>query len=152
MWIDILLYGGTPLMFVFMMSLWYRNTSRQYRTAILNDALIRERRSLLLPWRWVFNRSEEDRLNRMKNRLVSLRQEQAALTKMIPEEEDRVKKAKDKLRENSDGRGPTVRDVWTPRREPVILQLNVGSPNNGKKKDKPPKKTPALLELRQPGT
>lgn len=150
MWMDLLLYVVSPLIVVFMMSLWYRSTSRQYRTAILSDVLIRERRSLLLPWRWVFNRSMEDRLNRMKNRLTSIRREQAELMKMIPEEEARLKKAKERLRENSDGRGPVFRDRWSPRLEPVVLQLDVKSGDKGKSKDsKPPKRKP-LLELHQP--
>jgi hypothetical protein len=149
MWWTNLLIAGGALLFVLAMSMWYRNTTRLYRTAILNDTLIRERRSVFMPWRWFFNRSEEDRLNRMRNRLVSLRQEQATLTKMIPEEEDRIKKAKDKLRDNSDSRGPVVRDVWSPRREPVVLHQSISVGGSGKKKDKPPPKRKPLLELHQ---
>ena len=151
MWWNLLLYSAGALFIVIAMSMWYRNTTRLYRTAIMNDTLIRIRRSVLMPWRWVFNRSEEDRLNRMKNRLVALRQEQASLMKMIPEEEERVKKAKDKLRENSNGMGPVIRDVWSPRREPVLLHQAV-SVGGGKKKDKPAKRQAPILELRQPGT
>ena len=113
-----------------------------YRLAVRNGLLVREKRKLLRFWMWSFNRSEEDYLNKLKNRLTQLRQEQSLLTQSIPEVEKRIKDAKESLLQRGDGgTGPVFRDSWTPRREPVLLKKDVklAAP---KKKD-PPKKEAA---------
>lgn len=114
-----------------------------YRLAVFNGRLIREKRKLFRWWVWSFNRSEEDHLIRMKNRLTALRQEQSMLQSAIPEEEERLKDTKDHLRDHG-GVSTTARDGWSPRREPVRLkkETNLGK---RKKKDKPVKEGPSPL-------
>lgn len=114
-----------------------------YRLAVHNGLLIREKRKLLRWWMWSFNRSEEDRLINMKNRLVTIRQEQSLLTAAIPEEEDRIKKIKENLREHGkDSTGPPRRDSWSPRREPAKLKKDVNLPGKKKKEKKDPPPPP----------
>jgi hypothetical protein len=117
-----------------------------YRLAIQNGTLVRQKRRFIRFWQWAFNRSEEDHLNRMKNRLVTLRQEQHMLMQMIPEHETRIKKLKEKLAE-SNGVGPLFRDSFSVRREPVRLNKDV----NLAQKKKPEKKTEqkALFTINQ---
>jgi hypothetical protein len=120
-----------------------------YRIAVRNGTLIREKRNFLRFWMWKFNRSEEDHLIRLKNRLTSIRQEQAILTAAIPEEQERVKKTKEALLGHDGGTGPPSRDGWTPRREPTRLKKDVKLSGKKKINDKPVKRRP-LLELTQP--
>ena len=124
-----------------------------YRHTILNGTLIRVKRKLIRFWIWSFNRSEEDHLIRMKNRLTALRQEQSILMAAIPEEEDRIKKIKEALQDRGDNTGPAFRDSWSGRIEPQRLKKDVKL--SGKKKsnkDKPEPRAPALFEARLPGT
>lgn len=117
-----------------------------YRKAVRHGILIREKRNLIRWWMWKFNRSEEDYINRMKNRLQACRAEQAKLMKIIPEHEDRLKKEKEKIAEDGNESKP-YRDSYSPRREPVRLELDLKKP---KFKDPKPKKRPPLLEVRTP--
>lgn len=102
-----------------------------YRLAVQNGVLVRQKRRFLRFWQWAFNRSEEDTLNRMKNRLVALRQEQTMLMKMIPEHEERMRKMKDQIN-NTGGAGVPFRDTFSFRREPVRLNKDVKLPGNKK--------------------
>jgi hypothetical protein len=95
---------------------------------------------------WKFNRSEEDYIIRMKNRLQACRAEQAKLMKMIPEHEDRLSKLKDKLAEDGNESKP-YRDSFSPRREPLRLEMDLKKPK--KKDNKPPTPKP-LFEIRSP--
>ena len=110
-----------------------------YRLAVQNGVLVRQKRKFLRFWMWTFNRSEEDHIIRMKNRLHSIEQEKHQLLKMIPEHEKRAKDMKDRLSENSGGVGVPYRDSWSARREPIRLNRDV---KLAKKKD-PPKVKPA---------
>jgi hypothetical protein len=112
-----------------------------YRLAVQNGLLIRQKRRFLRFWQWAFNRSEEDHLIRMKNRLVALRQEQTMLLKMIPEWEDRIKKAKDQLN-HTGGVGVPYRDTFSLRREPVRLNKDVNLPGNKKPEKKATEQKP----------
>ena len=80
---------------------------------------------------------------RMKNRLTTIRQEQAILTAAIPEEQDRIKKFKEALLGHDGGTGPPSRDGWSPRREPLRLKKDVKLPGK-KTKDKAAKDHPDL--------
>lgn len=115
-----------------------------YRRSIENGVLVRQKRKLLRRWLWYFNRSEEDHLNRMKNKLLIAKAECTMYQRRIPQEEDRIKKIKDGLMESGTGAtsNPT-RDSWTPRTEPVKLfeNVKVGRP----KKDRPDKPKPTVL-------
>lgn len=110
-----------------------------YRLAVQNGTLVRQKRKLLRFWMWAFNRSEEDHITRMKNRLHAIEQEKHQLLKMIPEHEKRVKDAKEALMQNSGGVGVPYRDSWSARHEPVRLNRDVKLP----KKKEPPKPKPA---------
>lgn len=114
-----------------------------YRLAVRSGILIREKRKLLRWWCWSFNRSEEDYLTRMKNRLVKLRAEQAELMKMIPEHEKRLKDAKDTLLNRDGGTGPPHRAPWSPTHEPVVLRLDVKL--KGKPKPSPAKRRDGVI-------
>jgi hypothetical protein len=105
-----------------------------YRLAVQNGQLIRQKRRFLRFWQWAFNRSEEDHLIRMKNRLVALRNEQNLLMKMIPEHEDRIKKIKEQI-SSTGGAGVPYRDTFSLRREPARLNKDVKLPQ-GRPKDK----------------
>ncbi len=115
-----------------------------YRLAVSSGLLIREKRKLLRWWIWSFNRSEENYLNKLKNRLTALRQEQSLLTAAIPEEEERIKKIKEYLLERGDGIGPARRDKWSHRIEPVRLKKDTKLQGK-KKKDKDPPTPPKPL-------
>ena len=117
----------------------------KYRHTIHNGVLIRVKRKLLRWWIWSFNKSEEDHLNKMKNRLVLIRQEQALLTAAIPEEEDRIKKIKDALQDRGDRYGPVITDSWSPRTEPVRLKKDIKLGKQKKKDERKPDKGPAPL-------
>ena len=79
----------------------------KYRTLLgINDELIREKRKWLRRflffgrYRWYFNRSEESRLNRLKNQLHVAKEDVKTLKRRIPREEEALKKRKDALRFN----------------------------------------------------
>lgn len=115
-----------------------------YRPAVQNGVLVRQKRKWLRFWMWVFNRSEEDHIIRMKNRLTAIEQEKHQLLKMIPEHEKRIEEAKKRLMENG-GVGVPYRDSWSARREPVRLNRDV---KLAKKKDPPkPKPTHTLATI-----
>lgn len=105
-----------------------------YRYAVRNGLLVREKRKLLRFWMWSFNRSEEDHIITMKNRLNAVEQEKYQLLKMIPEHEKRCKDMKERISEMG-GAGPAFRDSWSPRREPKRLNRDVKLPK--KKEPKP---------------
>jgi len=117
-----------------------------YRLAVQNGLLVRQKRGFIRFWMWFFNRSEEDHLIRMKNRLMTIRAEHTALMKMIPEHEERVKKAKDKLMDTG-GVGMPYRDSFTTRREPTRLNRDVKPPK--KKPDKKPEQLKPLFTINQ---
>lgn len=114
-----------------------------YRLAVYNGRLIREKRRLLKWWCWSFNRCEEDYLNTAKNALVENRKVHASLMKRIAHHEDIIKKTKDRLIDGN-GIGPTVRDSWSLRREPVVLRQDVKVPPL---KKLPPKPKPEPITL-----
>lgn len=116
-----------------------------YRLAVQNGVLVRQKRRFIRFWQWAFNRSEEDHLNRMKNRLVTIRQEQHMLLQMIPEHEERIKKAKEQL-SNTNSIGAAYRDTFSVRREPIRLNKDV---NLAKKKapDKKPSGPKPLMHI-----
>ena len=110
-----------------------------YRRTKVESVLVTEKRKLLprlTGWRWVFNRSDEDYLIRMKNKLLLARAEVAMLSRRIPQEEERLKAIKDSL-DLTGGISSPRRDAWRPRMEPTRLleKVNVGR----KKKDRPAK-------------
>lgn len=113
-----------------------------YRQAIQNGMLVRQKRRFFRFWQWAFNRSEEDHLVRMKNRLTAIRAEHTALMKMIPEHEEKVKKVKDHLKDTG-GVGVPFRDTFSLRREPLKLNREVKLPK--KKPDQPKKAEPKPL-------
>lgn len=121
----------------------------QYRRTLQDSALVMQKRKMLPRlngWRWVFRWSEEDRLNRMKNKLWLARQEVTMLQRRIPQEEDRLKKAKEALAAmGSNGVSSIRHDSWKPRREPVILleTIKVGR----KAKDRPGYRKPEPIPL-----
>jgi hypothetical protein len=119
-----------------------------YRKTVQDGSLIWEKRKLLprlTGWQWVFNRSDEDHLNKMKNELLKARAASAILTRRIPHEEDRLKKIKEGLEVTGMYSTP-VRDAWRPRTEPIRLleKVSVGR----KKKDRlPERKAHALATI-----
>lgn len=119
-----------------------------YRFAVQNGMLVRQKRKLLRFWMWAYNRCEEDHVTRMKNRLTAIRAEEAALLKMIPEHEERVKKMKEKLNDTG-GVGVPFRDSFSFRREPVRLNRDVKvpkpKPKNDGNKPKPPKPLMSIM-------
>ncbi len=109
-----------------------------YRRSISDNVLVWEKRKLLprlTGWRWVFNRSDEDYVNKMKNELAKARALVAVLQRRIPNEEDRIEAIVKGLRAVGVGATSTSqRDRWLPRRSPVRLleRIKVGR----KKKDR----------------
>jgi len=143
MWYDWMWYvlaGGGG---VWMITLWYQRTTRMYRLTIQDGVLVNQRKSVLLPWRWAFNDSEEDHLNRMKNELMMAREKAKLLARRIPQETDRLKKKKDKLQENSGSVGVPYRDRWRARRDPVRLIEDINT-SRKKSKSKPLPAKPIL--------
>lgn len=121
-----------------------------YRLAVHNGLLIREKRKLFRWWIWSFNRSEEDHLIRMKNRLTKLRQEQSFLMSAIPEEEERLKEQKEAiLAHGHEGHGPARRDSWTARTPPQRLQKDVKLSGKKKKAKDPPAPPKPLFNISQ---
>lgn len=120
-----------------------------YRKVIQDSTLIVQKRKMWPRpngWRWVFRWSEEDHLNRMKNKLLLAKHEVTTLQRRIPQEEDRLKKSKEALAAmGSDGAGSQRRDSWKPRREPVRLLeiVKVGR----KAKDRPGYRKPEPIPL-----
>jgi hypothetical protein len=134
----------------------YRKTSRLYRKTIQYDTLIMQRRSLWNPWRWVFDRSEEDPLVRMENELFGCREKSKRLTYLIPREKARLKKEKDLLIkymvDHGTQGGQVVRDVWRPRKEPVRLihDYSLERKKKDDSKGKAPKRPAVIAELSVP--
>jgi hypothetical protein len=100
-----------------------------YRLAIVNGVLVRQKRAMLRWWAWQFNRSEEDRLNTLKNNLVKAQAAAQMLAVQIKQETERIAGLKKKVHEWQDagGRtgGPSWRDRWSRRKEPVLLQKDI---------------------------
>lgn len=115
----------------------------QYRKAVQGGVLVRQKRAFLRWWYWSFNRSEEDNLNRMKNELIRHREMAKLLARRIPQEEARLNKEKDSLKENEGSHGMPYRDSWTRRKEPVRLLEDVKTAR--KKGKREPKPQPAPL-------
>lgn len=140
---DYMWYGVGAVVTLWLVTLCYQHTTRMFRAAIQDGVLVTQRKSVLLPWRWVFNDSEEDHLNRMKNELMMSREKAKLLARRIPQETDRLKKKKDKLQENSNSLGVPYRDRWKARREPVRLIEDIKTARK-KKKDRPLPAKPIL--------
>jgi hypothetical protein len=146
---DIYLMLGGAATVIVAVYLCYCNTSRLYRRAIQDGVLVNQRRSVLLPWRWVYNDSEENHLNVMKNELTFAREKAKLLSRRIPQEEAALKKKKDKLQENSGSVGQPYRDKWRPRRAQVRLQEDIKLARSKKKRDHIPRKG-VIAELKVP--
>lgn len=121
-----------------------------YRNNVRHGTLIREKRSLVMFWRWPFNRSEEERLIRMKNELTIAKSAQVRLVRQLKKEEARLKQAKEKLREDVErfGKLPWWREGWSVRRYPPVLVEEQKVARAKKERPKPVKRKP-LLELHQ---
>lgn len=97
----------------------------RYRTLVgLNNELIREKRKLFRrflffgAYRWSFNRSEESRLNRLKNQLHVAQDDVKTLKRRIPREEKALTKRKDAMILN--GNVPLLyREGWSYTRDRV---------------------------------
>lgn len=111
-----------------------------YRAAIQDGVLVRQKRKLLRWWIWSFNRSEEDTLIRMKNELMMAREKAKLLARRIPQEEERLKKKKDQLRENTGSSGQPYRDSWTRRKEAVRLLEDIKTARKKAKQERQPPK------------
>ena len=96
-----------------------------YRYTIQNGAMIRQKRGFMRFWIWIFNRSEEDELNRLKNEMVLARSKVKNLARLIPKKAAMLEARKKELRTfmDSSGKhyGPSWRDKYSPRREPIRL-------------------------------
>jgi hypothetical protein len=101
-----------------------------YRLAIVNGVLVRQKRALMRWWVWQFNRSEEDRLNALKNNLVKATAAVQMLVVQIKQETERITTLKKQVHtwQDAGGKagGPSWRDRWTRRKEPVVLQKDIG--------------------------
>ena len=122
----------------------------RYARSIQNGVLVRVKQAAILRWRWYFNCSEEDQLNKMKNDLLKARQLVKDLSRRIPKAEDQLKKEKQALQDwmNSNGvnRGMPWRDSYRPRRNPVRLIEDTKTAR--KKSDRatgPPKRKPVPI-------
>ena len=94
----------------------------QYRYEIHNGILIRAKRKLLRFWIWRFNRSEEDELNKLKNQMSKLKHQMSLIARRIPHEEARIRKIRDGLRDRP---GEIQNDIWSSRKEPIPLILEI---------------------------
>lgn len=116
----------------------------QYRFAFQNGALVRQKRSFALFWRWPFNRSEEDDLNKVKNQIVTLNDQLQRARRLLPKKEADMKARRDALtaylQQSSAKAGPMWRDRWTPRRRPIVL---IEGMKAKKKVDPQPRPIPA---------
>ena len=112
-----------------------------YRRAVQHGALVRQKRKFIRRWLWYFNLSEEDHLNRMRNKLLVAKAEVTMYQRRIPQEEDRIKQIKDGLQIiGGTGVGPSYHDSFSFRTEPVRLfeKVTIGRkradrPTGGKK-------------------
>lgn len=124
-----------------------------YRHNVRQGVLIREKRSFVMFWRWPFNRSEEDRLNIMKNELTIAKAAQVRLVRQLKKEGTRLDEAKKKLREDVErfAKLPAWRDRWTMRLRPVLLveEQKVARTKKERPKVVAPRRKP-LLEILQP--
>jgi hypothetical protein len=97
----------------------------QYRYTLHDGALVRQKRALLRFWAWMFNRSEDDDVNRLKNELVLSRSRVKNLARLIPKKQAMLDQRKKELRQLMDATGkhhsPSWRDKYSQRREPVKL-------------------------------
>ena len=75
-------------------------------------------------WLWVYHRSDEDYLTKMKNELIKARGLVTLLQRRIPPEEDRIKEKIKALNAGS-GEGPVQREYWWFRKRPVMLLENI---------------------------
>ncbi len=112
----------------------------KYRNTIRSGVLIREKRGLILFWRWYFNRSEEDEITKLKNRQVNAERELRNVQRAIPRHETQLSNAK-KVLSDMGGTSPIWREGWAPRRNPskAILPGDKPkkSPDTTKKDSKP---------------
>lgn len=113
----------------------------QYRLAVQNGMLVRQKRKLLRFWLWCFNRSEEDHLIKMKNELMMAREKVKILSRRIPKEEERLKKIRDTMVASGEANGRSYRDAWTARKEPVRLlePVNLARKKRDRKVKDPPR-------------
>lgn len=95
----------------------------QYRLAFQNDVLVRQKRKFLFFWRWAFNRSEEDALNKLKNQIVNFNDQLNRARRLLPKKEADIAAKKKALlqwmQQSSAKAGPVWRDSWSPRRRPL---------------------------------
>lgn len=125
----------------------------QYRKAVQDGVLVRQKRGLLRFWMWFYNRCEEDHLTKLKNRLVLVKDEMRRLQRAIPKVQAEVDAEKKRLLDMG-GHNHPYRDSWAPRRERVRL-LEPGELKKRKTSAADARKTKRaapILELRQPGT
>ena len=115
----------------------------KYRYAFQNGTLVKQKRSLLFFWRWPFNVSEEDELNKLMNQIVTLSGQVSRARRLLPKKAAQLKAKKaaftQYLQQSGQKAGPTWRDSWRPRKEPVKLieDLKVAT-KKGDRRDRGP--------------
>jgi hypothetical protein len=108
----------------------------QYRYAVQNDVLVRQKRKLLRFWVWAFNRSEEDGLNKAKNQLVTHEDRVRVLRRQIVKKQAEIDDAKKAVKDH----GSIVWTApWSLASRPVYL---VEDRKKRKKKREQPRKHP----------
>lgn len=95
----------------------------QYRLAFQNEVLVRQKRKAIFFWRWPFNRSEEDELNKLKNQIVAFNDQLNRARRLLPKKaadlEAKKKALLQWMQQSSSKAGPTWRDSWSLRKPPV---------------------------------
>jgi len=115
----------------------------KYRYALMEGVLVRQRRSFLFWWRWVFNQSEEDEINRLKNELVIARNKVKQLARLLPKKQAKLDERKKALRQYMEASGKQAGPVWVDklsfRREPVRLieDVKLAKKKEDRKESKP---------------
>ncbi len=116
----------------------------KYRLAFQNDVLVRQKRSAIFFWRWPFNRSEEDSLNKLKNQIVAYSDNLNRARRLLPKKEaDLVAKKKALLQwiqqSSNTKAGPWWRDSWSFRKPPVPEPPGVkAAKKKGERRDRGP--------------
>jgi hypothetical protein len=116
----------------------------KFRYAMLNGVMVKQSRSRIFPWVWYTVQSEEDEVNRLKNRITLARRQMMADKHALPKAEARLKARKDALTQWMHSNGTNSGPEWAePRlfrrfRKPVELIEDIKSPR--KKDDRSAKK------------